>query len=153
MKQGTLKVDDIFVCGIHDGKVRFMINDQGQSVKQAYPGQAVKLGGFKTYPDVGCPLYAVTNHDEAKFIVTTVKNRRDREMNINRPDPSKKVHDLQKSVGKYSSIERAKIAGGDKIIFYEKLGLVEEQDIEVYRKKLCIPKNVDLDNFDIDGFL
>lgn len=75
---------------------------------------------------MGCPLYAVVNHDEAKFIVTTVKNRREREMMVNRPDPSKKVHDLQKAVGKYNSIERRKIAAGDKIIFYEKLGLVEE---------------------------
>lgn len=136
VKQGTLKVDDIFVCGVHEGKVRFMINDLGQSIKQAFPGQAVKMGGFKTYPDVGNPLYAVVNHDEAKFIVETVRLRREREMTANRPDPSKKAHDLQKAVGKYNTIERRKIAAGDKIIFYEKLGLVEEQNIEVYRKNL-----------------
>lgn len=71
-----------------------MINDQGKSIKQAFPGQAVKLGGFKTYPEVGCPLYAVVNHDEAKMIVNTVRIRREREAAINRPDPSKKSHDL-----------------------------------------------------------
>ena len=27
VKKGTLKQDDIFVCGPHDGKVRFMKND------------------------------------------------------------------------------------------------------------------------------
>lgn len=57
VKQGTLRIDDIFVCGIHEGKARFMLNDQGKNVKEATPGQAVKLGGFKTYPDVGTPLY------------------------------------------------------------------------------------------------
>ena len=42
-------------------------------------------------------------------------------------------------------MEKRKIAGGDKIIFYEKLGLIEEKDIEIYRKKLGIGKHVDLD--------
>ena len=27
VKKGTLKADDVFVCGVHEGKVRFMIND------------------------------------------------------------------------------------------------------------------------------
>ena len=38
VKKGTLKDQDIFVCGIGEGKVRFMINDQGKSVKTATPG-------------------------------------------------------------------------------------------------------------------
>jgi hypothetical protein len=40
----------------------------------------VKLGGFRNFPDVGNPLYAVKDHDEAQFIVTTIKNRREREL-------------------------------------------------------------------------
>lgn len=129
-----------------------MFNDLGKSVKEAPPGYAVKLGGFKTYPDVGTPLYKVSSHNEAKFIVETVSTRLEREAAANMIDPSKKMHDMQKAVGKYTSIERAKLAGGDKIIFYEKLGLVDAQDIEVYRKKVGIPKDADLDNFDIDEF-
>jgi translation initiation factor IF-2 len=55
----------VFVCGTGEGKVRFMINDQGKQVKEVYPGQACKLGGFKQFPDVGAPLYAVKDHEEA----------------------------------------------------------------------------------------
>lgn len=69
VKKGTLHLEDVFVCGIHEGKVRFLINDQGKQVKEVYPGQAVKLGGFKSFPDVGNPLYAVKDHEEAQFIV------------------------------------------------------------------------------------
>jgi translation initiation factor IF-2 len=65
VKKGSLRVEDTFVCGIHEGKVRFMINDQGKHIKLATPGQAVLVGGFKTYPDVGNPLYSVSGHDEA----------------------------------------------------------------------------------------
>ena len=65
VKKGTLRQEDVFVCGTGEGKVRFMINDQGKQVKEVYPGQAVKLGGFKSFPDVGAPLYAVKDHEEA----------------------------------------------------------------------------------------
>ena len=30
VKKGTLHVDDLFVSGVHDGKVRLMMNDMGQ---------------------------------------------------------------------------------------------------------------------------
>ena len=69
VKRGTLRNDDIFVSGIHEGKVRFMINDRGQPVKEAYPGEAVYVGGFKHFPDVGNPLYVVRDSKEASFII------------------------------------------------------------------------------------
>jgi len=38
VQKGTLRQDDIFICGPHEGKVRYMKNDQGKNVKEAYPG-------------------------------------------------------------------------------------------------------------------
>lgn len=96
MKKGTLRSEDVFVCGTGEGKVRFMINDQGKHVKEVLPGQAVKLGGFKSFPDVGAPLYAVKDHEEAQFIVNTIRSRREREATLNQVDSSKKAHDLKK---------------------------------------------------------
>jgi translation initiation factor IF-2 len=81
--KGTLRLEDVFVCGTHEGKVRFLHNDQGKPVKEVLPGQAVKLGGFKQFPDVGSPLYAVKDHEEAMFIVQTIRSRRERENNMN----------------------------------------------------------------------
>ena len=50
-----------------------MINDKGQHVKEAKPGQAVHLGGFREFPEVGNPLYSVKDHTEAQFIITRAK--------------------------------------------------------------------------------
>lgn len=57
-----------------------MKNDQGKNVKLAYPGQAVNLGGFRAFPEVGLPLYGCKDHDEAQFIASRIKSRRDREL-------------------------------------------------------------------------
>ena len=45
------------------------------------------------------------------------------------------------------------MAAGDRVIFYEKLGLVETSDIETYRRKLKIPKNINLETADLDEVL
>jgi hypothetical protein len=57
---------------------------------------------------------------------------------------------LKKKVKGLSRIEKGKIYGGDKTIMYEKLGLVEESDLEKYRKKLGIKKGVDLASLDVE---
>ncbi len=38
VKKGTLRQEDVFVCGTNEGKVRFLINDQGKQVKEVLPG-------------------------------------------------------------------------------------------------------------------
>jgi hypothetical protein len=49
-----------------------MLNDRGIPVKQAYPGEAVHMVGFKNFPDVGSPLYVVNSTEEARFIISRV---------------------------------------------------------------------------------
>lgn len=138
------------MCGTHEGKIRFMINDQGKHIKAAYPGEAVHVGGFKHFPDVGNPLYAVKDHEEAQFIVNTIRSRLEREAALNSVDHSQKAHELKKSVKGLSKIEKRKLYGGDKTILYEKLGLVEENDLEKYRKKFGIKKGIDLASIDLE---
>jgi hypothetical protein len=65
-------------------------------------------------------------------------------------DSSQKAHELKKGVKGLTRIEKGKIYGGDKTIMYEKLGLVEESDLERYRKKLGIRKGVDLASLDLE---
>jgi len=72
IKKGVLKLNDTFVCGTHDGRIRFMKDDNGRMVKEAYPGQAVHVGGFKEFPEVGSPLYAVADQKEAGIIISTL---------------------------------------------------------------------------------
>jgi len=41
-------------------------------------------------------------------------------------------------------LRKGKIYSGDKTLLYEKMGLLEEQDLEVFRKKFGIKKGVDI---------
>ena len=59
VKKGTLRQEDLFVSGVYEGKVRLIMNDMGKQLKEAYPGEAVHLTGFKSMPEVGNPLYVV----------------------------------------------------------------------------------------------
>ena len=46
------------------------------------------------------------------------------------------MNELKKKVKGLSRMEKRKLYSGDKTIMDEKMGLVEESDIEKYRKKL-----------------
>ena len=136
IKRGTLRQEDIFVSGIHEGKIQKMMNDKGQIVKEAYPGEAVHISGFKHFPDVGNPLYVVKDSKEAHFIVQRVNKRAEQEA-LTKLAASQTVHvsEIKKSVGKLTRIEKSRIKAGDKTILYEKLGLVEEKDLLQYQSK------------------
>lgn len=49
-----------------------------------------------------------------------------------------------------SYIEKGKIYSGDKVPYYEHLGLIEEEDLERYRRKLHIKDDVDITNLTQD---
>ena len=57
---------------------------------------------------------------------------------------SEKVHDLKKKVHGLSRIEKGKVYGGDKTILYDKMGLIEEEDIDKYKGRVGIKTDLDL---------
>lgn len=113
-------------------------------MQEALPGEAVNIIGFKHVPEVGRPLYAVKTHDEAVFIAERIKRRREREVAMQTKDLSDRAHDLQKQVHGLGYIEKGKIYSGDRVPLYERLNLLEEEDLERYRRKLHIKDEVDL---------
>jgi translation initiation factor IF-2 len=56
VETGTLKVGTPFICGPFAGKVKSLINDRGESVKEAKPGTPVEVIGFDEMPNVGDSL-------------------------------------------------------------------------------------------------
>ncbi len=66
VESGTLKVGQSFICGPHNGKVRGMINDKGETVKVALPGTPVELLGFTNLPEVGQELVQMKDERSAK---------------------------------------------------------------------------------------
>lgn len=102
VKRGTLKIEDQFVSGIHEGRVKLMMNDKGAQVKKAYPGEAIHMVGFSQFPDVGNPLYVVKNREEAKFIIDRIKHREEAQKHKAMAESGEGhlAHDLKKSIGK-----------------------------------------------------
>ncbi|MBI1328187.1 MAG: translation initiation factor IF-2 [Alphaproteobacteria bacterium] len=64
VEKGTLKIGDIFVVGAETGRVRALVNDKGQQIPQALPGQPVEVLGLAGTPEAGDRLVVV--EDEAK---------------------------------------------------------------------------------------
>jgi len=101
-------------------------------VKEAYPGEAVYVTGFKMFPEVGNPLYVVESFDEARFIIQKVKHRAELEAQkqLLKSGLGMEIHDLKKSMGKLTKVEKIALRKGDKTILYDKLGLLEEKDLK-----------------------
>ncbi len=64
IQKGTLRIGHVFVAGAAFGKVRALINDKGQHVKEAIPGQPVEVLGADSTPLAG-DIFNVTK-DESK---------------------------------------------------------------------------------------
>jgi len=69
IQRGTLKKGDIFVSGSEWGRVRAIIDDQGQQIQQAIPGQPVEVLGLNGTPLAGDDFAVVTDEAKAREIV------------------------------------------------------------------------------------
>lgn len=68
VNRGTLKVGDVFVIGAESGKVRALVNDKGQQVKEAGPSVPVEILGLSGVPMAGDPLQVVENEARAREV-------------------------------------------------------------------------------------
>jgi translation initiation factor IF-2 len=69
VRNGTLRVGDYFICGQVFGKVRALISDRGETVREAEPSTPVEVLGLDTLPDAGDSFQVVTDTAKAKQIV------------------------------------------------------------------------------------
>ena len=68
VRKGTLKVGDIILCGSHYGRVRALINEEGDRLKQATPSVAVRVLGLNGVPVAGLEFVVVDNERAARDI-------------------------------------------------------------------------------------
>ena len=68
VQKGTLKRGDIFVVGEQWGRVRALINDQGEQVKEAGPSVPVEVLGLNGTPEAGDVLNVVGDEAQAREI-------------------------------------------------------------------------------------
>ncbi len=71
IQRGTLKVGDIFVAGTEWGRVRALVDDRGNNLKQASPSQPIEVIGFNGTPRAGDLFIVVESEANAREIVET----------------------------------------------------------------------------------
>ncbi len=68
VQRGTLRTGDIVVAGSEWGRVRALINDKGEQVKEAGPSVPVEVLGFAGAPEAGDRLAVVESEARAREI-------------------------------------------------------------------------------------
>ncbi len=68
VQNGTLKIGDPFLAGSYAGKVRAMLNDHGEHVKEAPPSTPVEVLGFSGVVEAGDKFYVLNDEKETRSI-------------------------------------------------------------------------------------
>ncbi|MGI5976384.1 MAG: translation initiation factor IF-2 [Candidatus Limivicinus sp.] len=66
VQNGTLHMGDVIIAGTCVGRVRTMINDKGQSIKEAGPSTPVEISGLSEVPTAGDIFNAVADERMAR---------------------------------------------------------------------------------------
>jgi translation initiation factor IF-2 len=83
ISSGTLRVGDAFVVGNECGKVRALVNDQGQNVQEAGPAMPVEVLGIDGVPEAGDPFVVVQDEQTARQ-VASLQQEKQRERDLSR---------------------------------------------------------------------
>jgi len=73
--KGTLKVGDPMVAGAAWGKVRAIINDKGEQIKEAGPSSPVQILGLSAVPNAGDEFRAAPNEKTARTVAESREQR------------------------------------------------------------------------------
>lgn len=81
VQSGTLRVGDAYVVGTFSGRVRALISDRGEKVKQAEPSIPVEVIGLPGVPSAGDVFHVVSNERVAREIAEErAQKRREAEL-------------------------------------------------------------------------
>jgi translation initiation factor IF-2 len=111
VQQGTLRVGDPVVAGLHYGRVRAMVSDKGRKVQEAGPATPVEVLGLSGVPEAGDALLAVGDERKARQIALA-RQQKQRELAA-APKPRVTLDDLHKQVQKGEVKELRLILKGD----------------------------------------
>jgi translation initiation factor IF-2 len=68
VRKGTLRVGDGIVCGPFWAKIRALVNDKGQRLKEAPPSTPVKIVGLSGLPEAGVEFNVMKTDKEARAL-------------------------------------------------------------------------------------
>ena len=78
VQNGTLKIGDPFICGSSSGKVRALLNERGQRIKETLPSEPVQVLGFDTVPTAN-DFFAVLDEERDVKKISSERQRIKRE--------------------------------------------------------------------------
>ena len=70
VQDGTLRVGDVVVAGAVSGRVRALMNDRGERLREAGPSTPVEIQGLDDVPEPGDSLFVVEDSVKAHTIVS-----------------------------------------------------------------------------------
>ncbi|MGD8866653.1 MAG: translation initiation factor IF-2 [Gemmatimonadales bacterium] len=108
---GTLHVGDGFVCGVHAGRVRALLDERGNSVENAGPGMPIRILGFEGVPQAGDNLI-VLEYDRAREI-TGKRQQIEREREFRRRSQVSRLEDVFAAVQAGTKTQLRLIIKGD----------------------------------------
>ncbi|HVB31329.1 MAG TPA: translation initiation factor IF-2 [Gemmatimonadaceae bacterium] len=93
IQSGTLHVGDHFICGMHSGRVRALLDERGNVVKDAGPAIPVQVLGVEGVPMAGDQLLVVDDASAAREIAQR-RQRLDREAKSRRTSRGVSLEDF-----------------------------------------------------------
>ncbi|MBW2308382.1 MAG: translation initiation factor IF-2 [Deltaproteobacteria bacterium] len=69
VQEGTLRPGDYFITGVHTGRVRALLDENGQMLTHAPPSTPVEVQGFSGVPAAGEEFVVVTEEKRARELV------------------------------------------------------------------------------------
>lgn len=76
VQNGSVRVGEAFVVGMHYGRIRSLLNDRGEKILQAGPATPVEIAGLSGVPLAGDTFQAVADEKKARQIAALRQQRR-----------------------------------------------------------------------------
>jgi len=70
VKNGTLRLGDMVLSGMHYGRVKAMINDKGERIEEAPPSKPISILGLSGVPMAGDEFFVVKDEKKARTLST-----------------------------------------------------------------------------------
>jgi translation initiation factor IF-2 len=79
---GTLRVGDSFVCGLHDGRIRALLDERGNHVSEVGPAVPAQILGISGVPQAGDSLVSMDADRAASIAQTRQRLEREKQLRI-----------------------------------------------------------------------
>jgi translation initiation factor IF-2 len=112
VQRGTLRPGDILIAGAEWGRVRALIDDRGEQVKEAGPSMPVEVLGFQATPEAGDRFAVVENEARARE-VADYRQRVRRDKASSRPGLRSSLADMMSQLKSTGRKEFTLLVKGD----------------------------------------